>query len=46
MNSHETEILGEVPSHGTAYFCVSEPVGATAYRVVITSADWTYTTGD
>ncbi|HEX9477448.1 MAG TPA: hypothetical protein VGA90_01740 [Methylomirabilota bacterium] len=37
----EAEVLGQVPSGGSALYCITMFAGAATYRVTVIGADWT-----
>ena len=45
MLSRAAEVVGDVPSEGSAFFCVPVEAGAATYRVIVTGADWMFDRG-
>jgi hypothetical protein len=41
----EAEVLGQVPSGGSALYCITMFAGAVTYRVTVIGADWTGSDG-
>ena len=37
----EADVLGQVPSGGSALYCITMFAGAATYRVTVIRADWT-----
>jgi hypothetical protein len=37
----EAEVLGQVPSGGSALYCITMFAGAATYRVTVVGVDWT-----
>jgi hypothetical protein len=45
VNSKVREVVGDVPSGGSLFFCLLAPAGAATYRVSVVGADWMFSTG-
>ncbi len=45
VNSEVREVVGDVPSEGSLFFCLLAPAGAATYRVSVVRADWMFSTG-